>query len=79
MDSFIKLSNFGKIAPYATAVQTGTSGNCTAVSFYSSDRFRTRPASGTDAYVEHSSVPWPCSEAKRTSERGRTAGMAVKI
>ena len=43
MDSFIKLSNFGKIAPYAQLFRQGTSGNCTAVSFYSSDRLLYSP------------------------------------
>ena len=78
MDSFIKLSNFGKIAPYAQLFRQGLLVTV-LLSLFTVDRFRTRPASGTDAYVEHSSVPWSCREAKRTSERGRTAGMAVKI
>ena len=57
MDSFIKLSNFGKIAPYAQLFRTGTSGNCTVIPVHRCDRFCARTDPCADAYVKHPSVP----------------------
>ena len=62
MDSFIKLSNFGKIAPYAQLFQTGSSRNCIVVTVYSSDWFCSCSDPRTDAYVKHPSVP--CSGSR---------------
>ena len=61
MDSFIKLSNFGKL-PICTAVSTGSSRNCIVVTVYSSDWFCSCSDPRTDAYVKHPSVP--CSGSR---------------
>ena len=61
MDSFIKLSNFGKIAPYAQLFWQGLL--VTSVIIYSCDRFRACTDPCSDAYVKHPSVP--CSGGRQ--------------
>ena len=60
MDSFIKLSNFGKIAPYAQLFRQGLLVTVLLSSVYGCYWFCTCADSCADAYVKHSSVPCPC-------------------
>ena len=57
MDSFIKLSESWQNCPICTAVQTGTSGNCTVIPVHRCDWFCARTDPCADAYVKHPSVP----------------------
>ena len=57
MDSFIKLSNFGKIAPYAQLFRQGLLVTVLLSLFTVAYRFCARTDPCADAYVKHPSVP----------------------
>ena len=57
MDSFIKLSNFGKIAPYAQLFRQGLLVTVLLSLFTVAYWFCSCSDPRTDAYVKHPSVP----------------------